>query len=151
MSERGDDGPRATRFVSTAPPAPRRAVVRRAEARCAPSREVTGHAADGGEDCVLIGAHVNGAPDLTLGLYRMRPNEYHPRHFHGHGSEFYYVLDGSCLVTVDDEVVEATVGTAVYLPAGTVHAVRTREGESVTILYGFGEGIAEHIAVTWLE
>ena len=81
----------------------------------------------------------------------LEPNEYHPRHYHSRGSEFYYVLEGSCLVTVDDEIVEATPGTAFYLPEGTVHSVRTRENESVSLLYGFDEGISENISVTWLE
>jgi mannose-6-phosphate isomerase-like protein (cupin superfamily) len=141
----------STHYVSVAPPAPLRKVTRLSEIRCTPTRDATGHPNDHGEDCDLIGAHVNGATDMNLGVYRMGPNEYHPRHFHSRGTEFYYVMEGSCLITVDDEIVEAAPGTAVYLPEGTVHAVRTRGGESVAILYGFDEGIAENVSVTWLE
>lgn len=148
----GAGAPRhSTHYGSGAPPAPLRTVVRPSEVRCTPSRDATGHPGDDGEDCVLIGAHVNGAADLTLGVYRMGPNARHPRHFHARGTEFYYVLEGSCLITVGEETVEATPGTAVYLPEGTVHAVRTRDRESVAILYGFDEGIAEEVSVTWLE
>lgn len=133
------------------PPAPLRKVTRLSEERFVPVDHATGHPGDQGRDCGLIGSHVNGATDLSLGVYRLAPNEYHPRHYHARGTEFYYVMAGSCLITVDDDEVEAGPGTAVYLPEGTVHAVRTRASETVTILYGFDEGIAEHISVTWLE
>ena len=68
----------------------------------------------------MIGAGTNGATDLGLGVYTLEPNEYHPRHFLSRGAEFYYDLEGSCLITVDDEIVEAKPGTAIYIPEVTV-------------------------------
>jgi quercetin dioxygenase-like cupin family protein len=141
----------STHYVSTRPAAPLRKVTRLSEEEFVDIAPSSGHPRDQGRDCELIGATTNGATDLALGVYTLQPNEYHPRHFHSRGAEFYYVLEGSCLVTVDDEIVEGTPGTAIYLPEGTIHAVRTRENESVTILYGFDEGILENITVTWLE
>jgi quercetin dioxygenase-like cupin family protein len=141
----------STHYSSLGAPAPLRKVTRLADARWVDVVEGTGHPDDQGRYCQLIGAGTNGATDLGLGIYTLQPNEYHPRHYHSRGAEFYYVLEGSCLVTVDDEIVEATPGTAFYFPEGTVHAVRTRENESVSLLYGFDEGISENISVTWLE
>ena len=45
----------------------------------------------------------------------------------------------------------AEAGTAIYLPEGTKHAVRTGPDESVTILWVFDEGDSERITTTWLE
>jgi quercetin dioxygenase-like cupin family protein len=140
-----------THYVSVGPLAPLRKVTRLGKEPFVDVGGLTGNPRDQGRDCQLIGSGTNGATDMTLGVYILGPNEYHPRHFHERGTEFSFVLAGSCLITVDDEIVEATPGTTVYLPEGTVHAVRTREGESVTILYGFDEGIAENVSVTWLE
>ena len=143
--------PFSTHYVSIGSLAPLRNVTRLGEEPFFDVDTVTAHARDQGRNCELIGSGTNGATDMSLGVYVLAPNEYHPRHYHSRGTEFYYVLEGSCLITVDDDVVEAMTGTAIYLPEGTVHAVRTREHESVTILYGFDEGIAENISVTWLE
>jgi quercetin dioxygenase-like cupin family protein len=128
-----------------------RKVTRLAEESFADAAPATGHPLDQGRFCKLIGAGTNGATDLALGIYTLAPNEYHPRHYHARGAEFYYILEGSCLITVDEVIVEATPGTAFYFPEGTVHAVRTREHEAVSILYGFDEGVSENISVTWLE
>lgn len=143
--------PTSTHYVSAGPPAPLRYVVRLREETFVEVSGATGNPRDQGRDCQLIGSGANGATDMTLGVYTLAPNEYHPRHFHARGTEFYYILEGSCLITVGDDIVEATPGTAIYLPEGTVHAVRTRDHESVSILYGFDEGISENVAVTWLE
>ena len=151
MTEGVGTGLHSEHYVSLGPPAALRKVTRLSEEPFVDIAPTTGHPRDQGRFCELIGSGTNGATDMTLGLYVLAPNEYHPRHYHTRGAEFYYVAEGSCLVTVDDEIVEATPGTAFYLPEGTVHAVRTREGESVTILYGFDEGIAENVTVTWLE
>ncbi|MGH2617636.1 MAG: dimethylsulfonioproprionate lyase family protein [Thermomicrobiales bacterium] len=132
-------------------PAPVRKVTRLAEERSHPVAEVTGHPRDEGVDCELIGRHVNGATEFAMGVYCMSPNQLHPRHYHPRGAELYYVLDGSCLITVDDDEIEATPGTAVYLPEGTIHAVRTRPTESVSILWSFDEGDERDITTTWLE
>lgn len=150
-SIRDADSPHATHYASVGPPAPLRKVTRLGEEPVVDVAGVTGHPLDQGRDCVLIGSGTNGATEMMLGVYVLAPNEYHPRHYHSRGSEFYYVMEGSCSITVDDEIFEGMPGTAIYLPEGTIHAIRTRENESVTILYGFDEGIAEDISVTWLE
>jgi quercetin dioxygenase-like cupin family protein len=113
--------------------------------------EVTGHPPDQGRNWELIARAVNGSVDLNLGVYSMGPNQLHPPHYHPLKSEFYYILEGSCLVRVDDEEIEGTPGTAFYLPAGTVHAVRTRASEQMTLLYGFPCGDFREAGTVWLE
>jgi quercetin dioxygenase-like cupin family protein len=112
---------------------------------------ISGNSHDQGATTTLIARYVNGAEEFDLGLCEMEPQEYHPRHFHPEGAEFYYILDGSCLITIDDEDVEARPGTAFYMPPGTVHAVRTREGERVKLIFGFSKGDFRECGTTWLE
>jgi quercetin dioxygenase-like cupin family protein len=55
------------------------------------------------------------------------------------------------VVQVDDEEIEVGPETAIYLSEGTVHAVRTRPDESVTIFYGFDEQLDITITSVWLQ
>ena len=87
----------------------------------------------------MTGPRVNGAPEFTIGIYKMGPNQVHPPHYHPVGAEFYYIVEGTCLVRVDDEKIEVGPEAAIYLPEGTVRAVWMRPDESVTIFYGFDE------------
>ena len=133
------------------PPAPLRKITRLSEEPSHPVAAATGHPRDEGQDCDLVGRHVNGATELSMGVYRMEPNQLHPLHYHRSGAELYYIIEGSCAITVDDDEVAAEAGTAIYLPEGTKHAVRTGPDESVTILWVFDEGDSERITTTWLE
>jgi len=112
---------------------------------------VQGNPDDQGIFWPLIARYVNGAEEFDFGVYKLEANEYHPRHFHPAGAEFYYIVEGSCLVTVDDDEVEATPGTAIYLPAGTIHAVRTGSEQGMTMVYGFSSGDFRDVGTTWLE
>ncbi len=135
----------------SAPAAPLRKVTRLQDAEAVNLAEVQGNPFDNGVIQTLIARYANGAEEFDFGVYRLAESEYHPLHFHPAGAELYYILDGSCLVTVDDETVEATSGTAIYLPAGTRHAVRTRLGETMTMVYCFSSGDFRDAGTIWLE
>jgi mannose-6-phosphate isomerase-like protein (cupin superfamily) len=114
-----------------------------------PIGEETRNEHDDGVYWPLIARYVNGSSDFDIGIYRMEANQHHPAHHHPDGAEFYYVLEGSALITVAGEEVEAERGTAFYMPVGTVHSVRTRENESVSILYGFNRGDFRDCGMLW--
>jgi quercetin dioxygenase-like cupin family protein len=134
-----------------APAAPLRLVTRLAEEAPVKLADIQGHPDDKGTVWALIARYVNGAEEFDFGVYSLDADEYHPRHFHPAGAEFYYILEGSCLITVGEEQVLATPGTAIYLPPNTVHAVRTRAGERMTMVYGFSSGDFRDAGTTWLE
>jgi quercetin dioxygenase-like cupin family protein len=133
------------------PKAPLKKVTRLTEVKAYVLSEVQGNPNDAGISWPLIARYVNGAEEFDFGVYKLAEAEYHPRHYHVAGAEFYYVIEGSCLITVDEDVVEAPAGTAIYLPPGTVHALRTREGETMTMVYGFSTGDFRDAGTTWLE
>ena len=126
-------------------------VVRAAEMPSHAIHELTGNPHDRGTDWALAGPTINGAAEFFLGLYKMAPNQIHPPHYHPVGPEFYYIVEGTCLVLVGDEWVHSGPETSIYLPQGMVHGVRTREHESVTILYGYDLGPDGEATTVWLE
>jgi quercetin dioxygenase-like cupin family protein len=126
-------------------------VVRAADVRGYTLAEVTGNPNDQGIDWALIGPAINGAAEFSGGVYTMGPDQVHPPHFHPVGPELYYIVAGSCLVQVDNEEFEVGPETAIYIPESSVHAVRTRPGESVTIFYAFALRPDAMTSTVWLE
>lgn len=112
---------------------------------------LSGNPHDQGADWALLGPSINGASEFSVGVFKMTPNQIHPPHYHPVGPEFYFIVAGSCLLQIDDEKREVGPETAIYLPEGTVHAVWTRDDESVTILYGFDERADARVTTVWLE
>jgi quercetin dioxygenase-like cupin family protein len=95
---------------------------------------------DEGEVQNLISFARSGARDMNIGLARLQPGMYHIKHHHPHGSEFYYVMTGRCTVHIAGLDVDATPGTAIYIPPGHVHAVRNDSDLAVEFLYGLSTG-----------
>ena len=110
-----------------------------------------GNPDDAGCFWALVAGRVNGSTDLEFGVYTMRPGEYHPRHYHTHGSEIYYITKGRCWVTLNDEKVEAVSGTAIYIPAGTIHSVRTSPDEGMEMVYVFPFSDFHFAGTNWIE
>jgi quercetin dioxygenase-like cupin family protein len=126
-------------------------VIRLKDIPALPIRELTGHPRDQGINWELISRDVCGAAEFQMGLYQLSVNEYHPKHVHTGAAEFYYVTEGSCLFTVGEDEVEAAQGTALYIPPGLVHAIRTRANETMTMVYGFSTASFEDCGTEWLE
>ncbi len=126
-------------------------VVRAADVPGYELEQLSGNPHDQGTDWGLFGPSVNGAREFSGGIFKMAPNQVHPPHYHPVGPEIYYIVEGTCLVLVDDEWIEAGPETAIYLPEGTVHAVRTRDDESVTIVYTYDERGDAPVSTVWLE
>jgi quercetin dioxygenase-like cupin family protein len=141
----GDIAPR----VGLLPSAPLRKVVRLDDEPVMDMNSTSGHPEDAGQHIELIASYVNGSTDMNVGIYRMEADTYHPRHYHPAGAEFYYFIEGNGLVTVDDDEFEFNAGTAVYLPRGTVHAIRTRS--RIQMLYGFDKPDFRECGITWVE
>jgi mannose-6-phosphate isomerase-like protein (cupin superfamily) len=89
-----------------------------------------------------------GSKDLHLGVGELDPGEKHILHHHEKESEFYYVLEGRAKVIVDDLEIDATKGTAIYIPAGAKHAIVTEGNKCFRFLYGFNY---PSIGITWDE
>ena len=152
----GDEGKRIVRHGNIIPgegvlPAVKmRKVTRVQEEPVIDIAKISGHPKDSGLVSELIGSYVNGSLDFNVGIHEMEPGQYHPRHMHPAGAEFYYVMEGSCLVTVDDEEVQASAGTAIYIPKRTVHSIRTTDS-GMKLLWAFDKPDFRDAGITWLE
>lgn len=87
--------------------------------------------------CNLISRSRSGSEDLWVTYCRLLPHQYHLRHHHPHAAEFYFIIAGECTVSLGDELVHARPGTAICIPANTVHAVRNDTDAVCEFLAGF--------------
>ena len=56
------------------------------------------------------------------------------RHYHNETEEIYYILSGSGLMTVGDEVQEVKSGDAVFIPLGQRHTLENNGDKPLTLL-----------------
>ena len=77
-----------------------------------------------------------GSTDLCIGLGRLEPGKILGLHHHKDDAEFYYVLEGRAKVTVEDELIDATPGTAIYIPVAAKHSILNDGKEKFVFLYG---------------
>jgi len=77
-----------------------------------------------------------GSTDLCIGLGSLPPGKILGLHHHADDAEFYYVLSGRAKVTVDDEEIDATPGTAIYIPVASKHSILNHSDEDFVFLYG---------------
>lgn len=73
---------------------------------------------------------------LLIGLNCLEPGQVQHVHEHSDQDKFYYVIEGSGLFTVGDEVTEVGAGYVGWAAAGIPHGVENRGNERLTLLVG---------------
>jgi quercetin dioxygenase-like cupin family protein len=63
-----------------------------------------------------------GSDNVTLGTQRVPPAAGIPRHRHAYMDEFFYVLEGSGTVHLNDERLPIKKGDTIFIPKGSWHA-----------------------------
>jgi quercetin dioxygenase-like cupin family protein len=99
----------------------------------------------------LVSRDACGSTDLNIGMYWLDPGEVHPLHFHATASEFYFVLDGQGIFTVDDDEVRGTPGTMIYMPANTNHKIVVDKSSPLKVLYGYNVPSFGETGTVYLE
>lgn len=84
----------------------------------------------------LISAHVTPSEALTLGVSKLPPGEALHEHRHEQ-AEVYFILGGSCIVTIDGEARAIGPGTAVFIPGNTPHSCENRGTDELHLVYVF--------------
>ena len=115
-----------------------------------PINHSEGHEHDQGTVQRLVSKAVNGSPDILATVFSMTPHQYHPLHAHPELGELYYILDGACEVRVGDQVKWVEANTAIYVPVGTPHSLRTKD-QSVKFLLVFPEGDRDNVKKIWVK
>lgn len=93
------------------------------------SGDVPAQPVSGGQDAtrqMLIGP--DEGPNFAMRRFIMQPGGGMPRHSNTVEHE-QYVLRGAATVGIADRTVEVKTGDVVYIPAGTPHWYRAKEGE----------------------
>jgi quercetin dioxygenase-like cupin family protein len=115
-----------------------------------PINHSAGHEHDQGSVQRVISKAVNGSPDILATVFSMTPNQYHPLHAHPDLGELYFILEGACEVRVGPRTEWATAQTAIYVPKGTPHSLRTKD-QSVKFLLVFPEGDRSKVTKVWVK
>lgn len=115
-----------------------------------PINHSEGHENDQGSVQRVISKAVNGSPDILATVFSMAPNQYHPLHAHPELGELYFILEGACEVRVGDQLKWVEAQTAIYVPRGTPHSLRTKS-ESVKFLLVFPQGDRTKIGKVWIN
>ncbi|MCW2843487.1 MAG: hypothetical protein JWN22_1403 [Nocardioides sp.] len=84
----------------------------------------------------LISGSLTGAADVHIGMCRFEPGDYHIKHHHPKGSEWYLILAGEAEVHLGGVDHPARRGSVFYIPPGTTHALRATGSETVELLFG---------------
>ena len=66
-------------------------------------------------------------------------------HNHPEDAEFYYVLSGTAKVTVDEEEIDATPNTAIYIPVAAKHKILNDGEEKFVFLYGLNADTRRYV------
>ena len=66
-------------------------------------------------------------------------------HHHAEDAEFYYVLSGRAKVTVEEELIDAEPGTAIYIPVAAKHSILNDGEEKFVFLYGLNADTRRYV------
>ncbi|MBN1315709.1 MAG: cupin domain-containing protein [Anaerolineales bacterium] len=83
----------------------------------------------------LIAPWNAGSTRLWLGISVIEPNSKSNLHAHENQEEVFYCLSGRGIIKVEDEEVEASPGTCVFVPFGAAHQlINTQSDQLLRIL-----------------
>jgi oxalate decarboxylase/phosphoglucose isomerase-like protein (cupin superfamily) len=77
-----------------------------------------------------------GSEELCVGVGELPPGKILGLHHHVGDAEFYYVISGRATVTVEDMEIDATPGTAIYIPESAKHMIVNDGDETFVMVYG---------------
>ena len=94
-------------------------------------------------EVVIKADPTRGSSDLSLGTQLVPPGAGIPRHVHTYWDETIYVLDGSGIVTLNDERVPLQKGATIFVPKGVWHGFENPDTELFILWLAPAPGQAE--------
>ena len=79
------------------------------------------------------------SPDLFFGIYELDPGEKHVLHHHKDAAEWYYFIEGTALVRVDDQEQQCGPGTAIYMPVNAKHSIYNNGDKTIRLFWGYNK------------
>ena len=79
--------------------------------------------------------------DLIFGVAKLEPGEVHLLHHHDNAAELYYVSEGSGKFTLDDEIVNGTPGTVIYIPTDVKHRIENDGSQTLVIFFVYNRPV----------
>ena len=95
----------------------------------------------------VLSRGLTDSDSLTIGIAIVHPGDALNPHHHA-PSEFYYILQGEGVMTLNNAEKTVRQGDAIFIPGDVRHGIANRSEADVTFLYGFPtdsfEGIVYH-------
>ena len=92
-----------------------------------------------------------GSKELCVGIGELDPGRVLGLHHHVGDAEFYYVLSGRATITVEDKEIDATPGTAIYIPPSAKHKILNDGKEKFVMVYGLNAPTRRYVWDEFLE
>jgi quercetin dioxygenase-like cupin family protein len=92
------------------------------------------HLINSSGDVVIKVDPSRGSEKVSLGTQQVPPGAGIPRHRHTYEDEFFYVLEGSGTVILNDERLPLQKGATIFIPKGTWHAFEN-PGSALLLLW----------------
>jgi oxalate decarboxylase/phosphoglucose isomerase-like protein (cupin superfamily) len=77
--------------------------------------------------------------DLIFGVARLEMGQVHLLHHHDNAAELYYVLEGTGLFTLDDETIDGTPGTVIYISVGAKHRIENNGCQTLMFFFVYNQ------------
>jgi mannose-6-phosphate isomerase-like protein (cupin superfamily) len=82
---------------------------------------------------LLIGELNSGSKEISIQVTEVDPNEMQFLHSHEQ-QQCYYIINGTGLMTIDDETAKVEAGDAVFIPSGSTHGIKNIGKNKLTYL-----------------
>ena len=82
---------------------------------------------------LLIGELNSGANEISIQVTEVDPNEMQFLHSHEQ-QQCYYIINGTGLMTIDDETAKVEAGDAVFIPSASTHGIKNIGKNKLTYL-----------------
>ena len=80
------------------------------------------------------GWHLLKRDDFSVIEERVPPGHKEQRHFHNLARQFFYILQGTAIIELEDERLELRKGQGIEIPPGAAHQFRNESDAEVVLL-----------------
>lgn len=82
---------------------------------------------------ILLNTKLEGIGDVNLTWVDIEPGRYQPSHSHVN-DQAYIVINGTGIITIENETMDLPTGTRVIIPKGKSHGIKNESIEMLTYL-----------------
>lgn len=99
-----------------------------------------------GDQC--DGWHLLKRDDISIIQERMPPDTSEVKHYHSISRQFFYILEGTAEMLINDNVFSLHNGQGIEIPPGTIHQIKNNSGTDLSfVIVSFPKSHGDKIIV----